>query len=449
MRVFLCLTNRERTPKERQYSILRVRYRQFCRLHSSRYSVYLNQKMDSETKVAIPQESSCCPVGCNLFPSTPADTDHHNLKNQRLATALFILMFCSSLVILMYFTVKTKEIITVQQSIDTASASSPNSQQAPSTCPCTQISIGYERFIRLEFRMHQICSSSFVTNEWFGHLQDARGGGASQPNDFRNMILPIFQSLRTMCNLALQGLMNSLERFYSDRYISGNLMSPTLFSAEMQYMIVKAITLAENEILSSIVAVQEIIQMNTLVPPQQDRASNHQVMSYGNCSCATSPSCTAPAAFYDGATSQVLWVVPGMRVGCNVLDALAHSTLECFYNRMCFNQMQSYLGSNAPWNGALLDSTRTSQFMPTSTVGEMLNALMVDEWRAGMAYDEYYQACSPLNCNRTTSNSEPTKISYKIESKRSIIYVVTTAIGLIGGLAIIFKMLFAPGAARL
>lgn len=297
--------------------------------------------------------------------------------------------------------------------------------------------------------MHDICSSSFVTNEWFGHLQNARGSGASQPIDFRNMIVPVFQGLRTMCNLIRQGLVNSLERFYSDRYISGNLMPPALFSAEMRYMIVRAITLAENEILSSIVAIQEISQMNALVPPQERSTGPDRQMTYGNCSCAASPSCTAPAAFYRGATSEVLWAVPGMRVGCNVLDALEHSTLECFYNQACFDQMQTYLGSTAPWNGAILDRTGPSQFRPTSTIGELLNSLLVEEWRAGMGYDEYHQACSPVDCNRTMSNSEPTKISITVESKKPMIFIATTAIGLIGGLAIIFKMLLAPGAARL
>ena len=394
-------------------------------------------------------------VAFNLFPSTPPSTDHHRLKNQCMATALFILMFGSSLAVLMFFTVTTKEIITINQSVE----NTPDLQQGSSPCPCTQVAIDYASFLRVDYSLHQVCSSGFVSDDWLRYLQGALDGIPLGPMDFRNMMLATFRALRTMCNLAVRGITNSLVRFYTNQYISSYIKPQELFMMEMQLLIDRFLIFTTNEILSTISTAHQIIQMDTLMSSEQtnavisgmpgDPSMTIDPMSYGDCSCAFSALCSSQAAFYNGTSSQVLWLVPGMRTGCYVFNALLQSTLECLYDQMCFDQMRSGLNPYVAWNGGILDGTLPSHFTPNTSVNYLMSALMVEQWRLAASYRAYSEACAPTECNRTMNSGETKRVSYTVESKRSAISIVTTLIGLMGGLAVILKMMLSPGAAHI
>ena len=178
-----------------------------------------------------------------------------------MATALVIVMFCSSLAVLMFYTVTTKAITTVNQPME----NTPDLQQGSSPCPCTQVAISYNSFLRVDYILHQVCSSGFVTDDWLLYLQDALGGIALGPMDFRNMMLATFRALGTMCNLAVRGIRNSLVRFYTNQYISSYVKPQELFMMEMQLLIDRFSIFTTNEILSTISTAHQIILMDTLL----------------------------------------------------------------------------------------------------------------------------------------------------------------------------------------
>ncbi|CAF3502101.1 unnamed protein product, partial [Adineta steineri] len=53
-----------------------------------------------------------------------------------------------------------------------------------------------------------------------------------------------------------------------------------------------------------------------------------------------------------------------------------------------------------------------------STIQELVDQLMVEEWNSSTIYDGYYNECQPSKC------------SYSYETKNGLIYIITTVIGL-------------------
>ena len=60
--------------------------------------------------------------------------------------------------------------------------------------------------------------------------------------------------------------------------------------------------------------------------------SNH------SCFCAISTECFASAALYS-ADKITLFIIPGLRYGCNNLESLLHSSLECFSSSECCSRL--------------------------------------------------------------------------------------------------------------
>ena len=334
----------------------------------------------------------------------------------------------------MFFISTTNDTLMIEQSIlfnDIKSTSR--------SCSCTEASIAYSRFIVGNFVKHHFCSSSFVSPQWLQYLEVARGNTPLLSTDFRNMILPIFKALYSLCYLMDPTARGSLMRFHSNIYNKNQIVSSDLFMTEIQSSIEEFISSTVNDFLSPLHPTYEIIQENVLSTLSiiGSYASNYTMarsISYGNCTCDGSTQCLTPATFYNGISNQILMVVPGMYSGCDPFEALSVSTLECLYDQTCLNSIIGIIpNANVNVNITILTASHLSTFMPTSTVGEILNQMMIDRWNWNISYENYYQACAPMACNSTVN-------SYIIERKQPVIFIVTMAIGLIGGLVVILKL---------
>jgi hypothetical protein len=80
-------------------------------------------------------------------------------------------------------------------------------------------------------------------------------------------------------------------------------------------------------------------------------------------------------------------------------------------------------------NVTALDQSLPSRFFPNSTLQVIVDELMVEEWNRSRMYDRYYNACQPIEC------------TYTHQTKNSIVYIVTTLIGLLGGLITVLKLI--------
>jgi hypothetical protein len=86
------------------------------------------------------------------------------------------------------------------------------------------------------------------------------------------------------------------------------------------------------------------------------------------------------------------------------------------------------MGPSSLLNATVMNSSASSQFSTTSTVGELLNNLMVDQWKWSSTYADYFDECHPVEC------------SYTFKTRNDVIHIVITLIGLIGGLVTALKL---------
>ncbi|CAF1403546.1 unnamed protein product [Rotaria magnacalcarata] len=115
-----------------------------------------------------------------------------------------------------------------------------------------------------------------------------------------------------------------------------------------------------------------------------------------------------------------------------MIESLLQSTLECFYNQTCINQLNSYLLSNSSLDVKALDSSLTSRFVEKSTMEELINKLLIEQWNLSMIHENYYNACQPISC------------IYSYTTRNDIIYILTIVIGLVGGIIEILKFVIPP-----
>jgi hypothetical protein len=80
-------------------------------------------------------------------------------------------------------------------------------------------------------------------------------------------------------------------------------------------------------------------------------------------------------------------------------------------------------------NITALDTSLSSRYLENSTIEDLLDELMIEEWSPSIMYENYFNECEPTEC------------SYTHQTKNSIIYIVTTLTGLIGGLITALKLI--------
>ncbi|CAF3532469.1 unnamed protein product [Adineta steineri] len=377
----------------------------------------------------------------NIFASVPPTTHEHQLRNQRISTRLFIFLLTILLFILLLYTslinitqtinVKTPSIIEYEQLY--------NSYNQTLTCECTQVSINYEKFIEIQYTLHQICHSDFVTQNWTDYLATSSGNSELNSTDFRLTSTFTFQTMSTFCTLVNQTISNSLIQFYSNQYVSAFVTPSNVFKLQTKAFISQFKSTTATGFLLSLAMIRNTTQSNALLSGQLNNFglialstsdSNAYSLSYGNCTCTSSATCISQSSIYDsGSGYGILFTIPGLYTGCYIIESLLQSDLQCFYNQTCINKLQSYFQGPSLMNVTALDTSMSSQFLENSTIGDILDQLMVEEWINSSMYENYYSECKPSYC------------SYTVRTRNSAIYIITTLIGLVGGLITVLKFM--------
>ncbi|UJR12743.1 hypothetical protein I4U23_016917 [Adineta vaga] len=109
-----------------------------------------------------------------------------------------------------------------------------------------------------------------------------------------------------------------------------------------------------------------------------------------NCSCQQTSTCTETSSIlYDvsyAVKPVIRFTVPGILRGCYILEAFLQSNLICFHNQSCVNDLRHALNTTEPLNTTIilnttaLDPLLPSQFHIDSTLNDIINELMVEEW---------------------------------------------------------------------
>ena len=284
-------------------------------------------------------------------------------------------------------------------------------------CSCAKLSISYESFLSIQPRFHEICSSAFVSGQWLKYTYTKTSPFLQfDQTDFYRTAYAQYQLLSSFCQMARETVTNGLVELNKTSYISRHLLTseglqqevgtvletfqnrtPRLFGRVMN--LIREIT--EGNMLMTMYATNWKIQDLSL--PTANAYVATEPVSYDSCSCGSSTKCTNSSA--------------NVTVGCYPLEALLHSTLHCFYHQPCIDADGFF--------PALNRSEGNSRFNLSVTVEELLQDLMVEEYGMAWSYENYFTECSVTSC------------SYSYHGRENTVDIVTSLVGLYGGLMII------------
>ena len=402
----------------------------------------------------------------NLFNTYTTDRDQ--IRREIITTRIYLILLPTILTVLIVYSAQKELYHVVQVSNPSLHTYQQLLNTYPNTllCPCSQLSVPYSAFVILTPRFHPICSSDFISDRWIDYLyyDDASSYLA---RDIRSVGNAQFQLLRTLCESSKEAIVNALTSiFTSVALVSSRGMLLQIESVRVQ---VESFT---DEFISNIASEHRrrralfatFLDRNFLVSglktssiPILDRSfsltmetaqyfSSLLPSSYTggpNCPCDMTYICEIPLGicnnsfyeleyspfYYLITTSEICpTVIHGFISGCLPLNALLESTLECYFNQSCLDNIMNYLPAvSAPFN--ILHSSVLNRSFPTTSTNTLADNLMVEEWSTEMNYSLYFAACHPSSC------------VYTYTERFSILYIVTTLIGLLGGLIAILRLL--------
>ncbi|CAF4093699.1 unnamed protein product, partial [Adineta steineri] len=151
------------------------------------------------------------------------------------------------------------------------------------------------------------------------------------------------------------------------------------------------------------------------------------------CTCKIHPTtCNALSdiTYVNGTTVHNLYTVPGYYTGCYASESIFRSNFECFFDQTCLQTIYNltYLTSLDPFNATAMQAN-SSRYNVTTSVQDIIDNLMIEEWNNETSFQFYYKQCNPYLC------------SYSYDVKGDISYVIAITFGLIGGLTTILKII--------
>lgn len=296
-------------------------------------------------------------------------------------------------------------------------------------CPCSQVSVKYGSFLNLSSaRRHQVCASDFVSDRWIATLYLSYDHLGSSQSKFSNAAIGFFQLVASLCELTEQIVSDSLSQLAGTYLFQYHVLSRAEFNRQVQLMVEQFQLNPSDSFLITLELIREMMSTNSLMTlfrtnwrftdvigiPYDGQKIQTEPVSYGTCDCGLSAQCVELAKTEDNNP------LPGLFVGCYPLESLLKSTLECFYNGSCLEELQLMNTSFTQ-----LDNSLLRQFEENSTLEFLLSRLMVDGWSSNVSYENYYDQCAPSSC------------WYSYFEHRPAVEVITSLLALYGGLVVI------------
>lgn len=389
-------------------------------------------------------------IQLNLFNDHSGDP--LRIRRNRIASRLYILLSIGTISVLITYT--SIPIQTISKNTPPPSQEQYKNLQTqyPDTlrCPCSVVSIPHKEFIEVTPTYHQLCSSNFVQQRWYESIRSMEGDGSDTHLLYSGSAH--FRTLAMFCEIASLTIITEIDRFSSMMFINSQVMTAELFSHQMDTLIDTLINSTQAEFLFTLSMINAVLQANQYVSIWQGNVALEtrnffsidrfmvkplRVIAFSEkgktetdqiCYCARNAACNLHSLMDDfGLTIEG---VPS--ASCSILDSVFASTLTCWYDATCFSRVQyDFEGSGVPIteNTTLLNLNLPSRFPPNTSIKEIVENVMVERWDQSISYERFYQKCRPTHC------------SYTYQETSNIMYVVTTVIGLFGGLDVIFKLL--------
>jgi hypothetical protein len=409
----------------------------------------------------------------NVYGSRTADP--LIIRREILSTRLYIILVIISLIILTTYAslisqIENRTVAFPKQSVyENLRKKYADSLQ----CACTKVSIPYEEFVKIVPSFHQVCSSDFISQQWIDFVFKA-DSTLIWPIDVRTSLSAMWQLIRTFCQSATDTVLNALDQFNNSPLITVMLLNEELLEAKVQAALHLLRQTVSSNFIQSRTIVQRMTQANQLVtalltnyivvteqvglsqasipihflPPVTHVSISKYIGILGNkyisknstvaCSCKNNGSCPLPGNIYSDKAPEQFGIydmnkievnesLSGIIIDCLPIQMTLSSSLECFYNQSCLNILLSSYSTKI--NISILNQSIPTRFNSTTKLESLINELFIEEILNKTSYTEYYSQCLPNNCH------------YTYPSRFKWIYVLTTLIGLFGGITTLLRII--------
>ncbi|CAF3998239.1 unnamed protein product [Rotaria sordida] len=322
-------------------------------------------------------------------------------------------------------------------------------------CPCSHISLSYGEFISIQTRFHQICSSDFISDRWIKTINFGLNTTYFSAYDFRTEGSAIFQSLESFCRLSKDYAIQSIDSFNKDLFISQEVLKESVFQSQINFITHEFQLSSPIEFTTELELIRKLIVGNRFLSAlHTDYVSGYtDVQDVGiqlqtinrvfpdarrsTCSCRTEIDCNVESMIfdefgqtdieYDPPENKTLMKIPGMLHSCLPVNTILLSTLECFYNQTCLNNLVSLLPTTETFTA--MSEFEQSRYKLNSTIQTIIDNLMIEEWVINISYKKYYDQCAPISC------------TYFEDKKYDWKFVLTQLIGLLGSLIMVCSLI--------
>ncbi|CAF0734638.1 unnamed protein product [Adineta steineri] len=361
------------------------------------------------------------------------------IQQQCVATRVYLFLLVISLFIVVLYTSLTYYLNTftiTKPSLEQYQQLQQRYGSDAISCPCSRLSITHSSFITLQCNFHPVCTSQFISDLYLQELfqlYDGLGSIYATANAFtlQGTIFSHFQALAALCNLVKDFVDNAQQQYFVSSMISTLMINLDLFEKETNASLNEFQSTLPNSFLNSLQIIRGLMQGNGFVSAYStnwyyitkninlDSMLFFKPQYYGSdmCNCATLSTCTQSSTPY----------IKGYLVGCTPLESLLQSTLECLYEQSCIDLLTTYLNMSLPNHLVPLNKSET-RFSLNDTVDSIVEKMFVETCLSNVSYNQFFEECKPDYCSVT------------LVEPGSFIIVITTILGLYGGLTTFLKL---------
>ncbi|UJR34795.1 hypothetical protein I4U23_027576 [Adineta vaga] len=364
------------------------------------------------------------------------------------ATRLYLASFFTGLVVLSFYTIVQSRTVTETFEEPPYKVYKQLFQRYTDKlkCPCSTLASTYDRCVKMEAELHQICSSPFVSDEGQRYLIDSLVSDLTvyALNDYRRFLPAHLQLLKGLCELSHEAISIFKQQLLSSLFVTSVLLSETNLDAHLNSIINQNTINASTTFTGLLFLIRSINHGNRMISTYgtnfeyiipwknvADRYAPTNATIYDHqCSCALYSNCTTAATLIKANSSETIQI-KGLKMGCIPSESFRLSTLECFYDQSCLNLIYQYTNHKVnPINltnplSAL--SRRTSRFSINSTVNKLIDELFIEQWKITNNHRSYFEQCSPLLC------------SYTYIERYNLLHTLSVLFGLQGGLSLVLQ----------
>ncbi len=320
-------------------------------------------------------------------------------------------------------------------------------------CPCTQISIPYEDFLKIEVKYHQICSSDFVQSWWYESFLPLNT--SDRKFNFLTFAPSYFQTLSTFCDIANITINDAIKRFYATNFVNSQHLSNNSFILRVNSLNKTFAELTRTEFLYRMNLTNLLLHSNQYISNMQTNAyfdlrivSHDMIPQYitmdlkalfvsnknnTRCYCIFDSTCNLDHNLNaEFVTFPLDWQLEGLHGGCSIINSVLKSSMECWFNKTCLSQLRT-LFKNAsvsiPDSVTPLNETLSSRYYPSTSIETIFNEMMIEEWNFSYSIEKFYSKCKPSFC------------SFTYEKEINIVYIITIIVSLIGGINTILQLI--------